>query len=996
MAQRSGIQRGVPAIPIASGGKPGFTVPQAIDELRKRVNDQWATIIEEINILFGATEEGAGTDIAPTNTPVPTGITLATNADGSMDVTLTWDYVQGLYAADIFVVMWREGGAPLPAPTVTDAAITVPALSRVCTFQGWDPNSNYRFGIAAARKGTADGTYIAGSVSAPVGAPDWADVSTTGNYSGLIALLPAVTVATNAQNGANAFTGTVNYRTAGAPNATITPTAISGFVKTDGSVQWSLVWTFTEGTRIADGILVFWTNNGGVPTLAAHHWDIGKGAAPGFTLEGVAQDVTVSFGVAAYRRTEGGIEIGGIVSSTASPDWQDLVIGQPNYAGTIMGLEQHTFTAYSAGLSATDQTVKLTRDGVDVWNPGTNPRSYTVIIYDTASKSIVAQQTCDAFLSAAEWMNVGLLTEIYLTGPTRVLILIGSHEPQANRLAPSIYARLVTSGTSFGVYQVCPVTPGQSYIASFRVRCTRYTSGNLRCGFNAPGVDAFTTVSTTGGIWSLVYVTGVIPAGVTTANPYFYTDGGPNGDWEVDDVRFELNTAGIGGNTNLVVNGGFQTGDYANWAMRDAPGASEQRIVFPLGSYTLDQLEKHGLDRASFTSTAFHYSSAFIFVGSYQAGPGNGLQVYAGTTDSSTAAMCRLTFQTQGTRVVSLSGTGWSPDRTPGVPTNNPVPSAAAVYAAASGTETIVLGWNYTQPDMSGSNKLADGFVVAVKGLNVPDPATAPDASYKVGVTARTFVMESPYLQTWSFAVAAYRRTASGIETGPFVTSAAGPDWQGIGGSTRVSEGGLDDNSVSTPKVQNLAVSTAKIADLAVTDAKISNLSAAKITTGLLTVNPVSAGATGIAVTNAGKIRLQTMTGTPSKISFEDIGGSERAAISGNGSGELLLTGNNSYLTLNANSGASAANMGGTTANVYGGNLVSMTSTTEARVEAVGSFNTGRVTVGTSNIQLDANTVTIPNPRFNLQPGGVGAFVGFIVVKNINDANIYKIPIYTS
>jgi hypothetical protein len=966
-----------------------YTGISAVDAGFQIIAQQFGAVATD---LGSALNPDPGTPTAPTNSPTPTGITVITNTDGSMDVTLTWDYADGVVPADWLVLFWKQGTAALAAPTAADKALLLAPTARAFTFQGWNPNSNYRFGIAAGAKAPG-AVVVVGTILAPTAAPDWADVSATGNYTAAISGTPATTVVAQAASGQTAFTGTVNYRTPGAPDATITPQSVTGYVMNDGSVQWSLTWTFTEGTRIADGLLVFWRNNGGVPTLTtAHHWDIGKGAAPGFTLEGVAQDLVVSFGLAAYRRTELGIEVGPIATSAAAPDWQDLQIGQPNYAGTVMGLEQHTFTAYSAGLSATDQTVKLTRDGVDLWNPGYNPRSYTVLVYDTASKTMVAQQECDAFLSQAAWMNVGLLTLMHMTGPTRVLILIGSHEPSGNRLATSIYARYVCSGTQLGTYQICPVTAGQTYTVSAWVRNTRFVSGYCVVGFNGTGFDFGTSLAAQGGLWVRAFISGAIPAGQTTANPYFYTQPGSNGDWEVDDVRFEQGTA-IGAQPNLVVNGNFDAG-FANWTLLGAPVGGEARQIINVGQYSIDQLEPHGLDRASFTSASFRPAGAFILVGTYQAGPGNGLQVYAGTTDSSTAAMCRLTFQTQGTRVVSLSGTGWAPDRTPGVPTNTPVPSAASVYAAASGTETIVLGWNYTQPEMSGSNKLADGFVVAVKGLNVPDPATAPDASYKVGVTARTFVMESPYSQSWSFAVAAYRRTASGSETGPFVTSAAGPDWQGIGGSTRVSEGGLDDNSVSTPKVQNLAVSTTKIADLAVTDAKIGNLSAAKITTGLLTVNPVSAGATGIAVTNAGKIRLQTMTGTPSKISFEDSGGSERAAISGNGSGELLLTGNNSYLTLNANSGASAANMGGTTANVYGGNLVSMTSTTEARVEAVGSFNTGRVTVGTSNIQLDANTVTIPNPRFNLQPGAVGGFVGFILVKNTNDTNTYKIPVY--
>jgi hypothetical protein len=87
--------------------------------------------------------------------------------------------------------------------------------------------------------------------------------------------------------------------------------------------------------------------------------------------------------------------------------------------------------------------------------------------------------------------------------------------------------------------------------------------------------------------------------------------------------------------------------------------------------------------------------------------------------------------------------------------------------------------------------------------------------------------------------------------------------------------------AVTNAKINDLAVDNAKIANLAVTDAKINDLSAAKIITGMLTVNPVTNGATAIFVDNSGKIRLKSMTGSPGQISWENAAGIEKAFMSG-------------------------------------------------------------------------------------------------------------------
>ncbi len=67
----------------------------------------------------------------------------------------------------------------------------------------------------------------------------------------------------------------------------------------------------------------------------------------------------------------------------------------------------------------------------------------------------------------------------------------------------------------------------------------------------------------------------------------------------------------------------------------------------------------------------------------------------------------------------------------------------------------------------------------------------------------------------------------------------------------KIQADGLEDGSVTTTKIANLAVTNAKIANLAVTNAKIDSLSADKITAGILDV-AVDIGESG----SVGRIRL--------------------------------------------------------------------------------------------------------------------------------------------
>lgn len=976
----------IPAIPLASNGSPGFTVPQALDELRKRVNDQWALIVKDLNVLFAASGPGGGgtgTDIAPTNAPAPTGLTLVANTDGSMDATLTWNYTQGTYAADIFILSWKEGSAALLAPTASDTAIAIPATARAFTFQGWDPNSNYRFGISAARKGINDGTYVAGSIVSPTASPDWADVGLVGNYTANVGGSAAAVVVANASAGQTAFTDTTSFRTAGAPTANPTPSGLTVNLNTDGSVDYTLDFSYSQGALNADGFFAFVKVGDGVPVFTDPHFALLVPNSTSFTnritLKGYPSDRLVSFGVAAYRiNAVNAVEVGPIISSTSAPDWQGISSGSPNYTGTVWNLEQHNFLVRSVGGYATGVEA-IQKDGQDLIWVGRDKEfigasgavraayglGYNLSILNLTTKQVVYQHCYDTFDYSTVATPADTLSGAATGGGTAIF-------GAAGKFGRGLVATATGGQTAFFISGAASTTyAGLRWVELwFNHAGNPATQGTIfGLGQNGSGAGGYNVpvlrLRTDGKVEALAYdgstfvvVTSSAPA-VTDGAFHHVAAAIHNGDlWLWVDGQFNVTAHGaltsfsmsapgaglylqLGFTTNgaqvlgtayydefiVSTNSGFrvsgaaftpptkEVSDYVDgltgthaifhleepWASAVNARTPSSALVNILDGYTKlqgavpstrylfiiqtgtdgavnrlvgglpDALANIGGRKALFTANSFQLFSAYILIGGPGTAEGNGYEAYAGQVGSDVDARVELSFQTQGENIIAGSGGGWDPVNTPGPPTNSPTAVSASIVSASTGDDIITIGWSYTQPALSGDNKLADGFVVFVKSGDNPTPSVGATASYQVAVDSRSFTMQSPYLQSWSFAVAAFRRTTSGIEVGPVITSGAGPDWQGIGGASQVTNSGLGTNSVASAQLQNSSVS----------DSKIISIGSTKIT-GLLTVNPAGAGVTGIYLTGSGRLRIDSINNvSPGGIDFEDPAGNVKAQILG-------------------------------------------------------------------------------------------------------------------
>lgn len=121
------------------------------------------------------------TNGVPTNNPNPTGITVAQNANGTINIRVSWaQYTQGAKQADFLLLFWKSGPAVNQGSVnLTDACIAFNVNttgSSYYDFEGLAPKY-YSFGMAAVRR-TENGPEI-GAIQCPASNPDWQDVNAT-------------------------------------------------------------------------------------------------------------------------------------------------------------------------------------------------------------------------------------------------------------------------------------------------------------------------------------------------------------------------------------------------------------------------------------------------------------------------------------------------------------------------------------------------------------------------------------------------------------------------------------------------------------------------------------------------------------------------------------------------------------------------------------------------------------------------------------------------
>ena len=274
---------------------------------------------------------------APTNAPTPTGVTITTNANATINIRLDWGaYTQGARQADLLFLVWCKGNS---APTINDSALAFnvnTAAASYYIFEGVNPADTYSAGIVAARR--TDSGLEFGTVQSPTSAPNWRNLGgTTPDYTGNLNGTATSTVVTNASNG-NAANTAINDGTTGL-SARLRNNAQNILSGGAGVSVGSLAWNASTGAYVSgNGIGI---NSTGIVGY--------KSNSPSFTIDtdgnaffaGELSAVTGTFGT--LEVATGGYIRSGMTTPTAGTGfWLGIESGTPKFSvGSSTGAYIH-------------------------------------------------------------------------------------------------------------------------------------------------------------------------------------------------------------------------------------------------------------------------------------------------------------------------------------------------------------------------------------------------------------------------------------------------------------------------------------------------------------------------------------------------------------------------------------------------------------------------------------------------------------------------------
>jgi len=328
---------------------------------------------------LSATHTTAVDTVAPS---VPIGLAALASV---RSIFLTWangnavaDY--DLAAVEVYRNSTNNSGTAVAIATVNAnrgmvGGFTDAGLAASTTYYYWvkavDSSGNksaFSTGISKATAAITNSDIAAGTITGDrlvAGTIQGDRISTTTSLPGSITVgttgVTIETVKTNADSGVSAFSGTAKYRTAGAPTNNPTPSGITVTANTNGTANIRLDWgTYTQGALPADFIVLFWRKDGTAPTQndSSIVFNVNT-AASYYNFEGVNPSDTYSFGIAAARKSETGLEIGTIQAPISAPDWRGVSGGgTPNYTANINGSTAATVVT-NASLGAQNPATRI-------------------------------------------------------------------------------------------------------------------------------------------------------------------------------------------------------------------------------------------------------------------------------------------------------------------------------------------------------------------------------------------------------------------------------------------------------------------------------------------------------------------------------------------------------------------------------------------------------------------------------------------------------------
>jgi hypothetical protein len=297
-----------------------------------------ATIINEIDKTL---QVQARWTSAPSNQPVPLTLTIKDNSNGTMDITVTWQtYVQGAVPAQA-IGLFYEPSTTMPTKASAYIALTLDQTSY--TFQGVDPTTTYRVGIAVG--GATNIGLNIGTMVSPTSSPNWTVTALSqSNNTNTINGVLAATITSSINN-----FNTQNDNDSSAITVVPTDVALSHTTKSVGVVDLKVVWSWagTEGDIDGFGIVVHTGATNASYTLGQPDDTIYQvnAHARAFTGLGVAADQWYTVGIIPYRAVNKAVNATGVIAGTLVPVAAYRPNATPNITANIGGMPASTVIA---------------------------------------------------------------------------------------------------------------------------------------------------------------------------------------------------------------------------------------------------------------------------------------------------------------------------------------------------------------------------------------------------------------------------------------------------------------------------------------------------------------------------------------------------------------------------------------------------------------------------------------------------------------------------
>lgn len=349
---------------------PGNFRPSSDVDFKGTIGGYSPLFISQGAVNFNSrNDRNSNTPAAPTFSPNGEAVDHTINTDGSANISIEWNYTLGtspLHPNNIdgFIIYVKADTSPASTSSYTfgtspvdEVNYTVARSNRAFILQGAPADRFYRFGVQAYRSVDDDissSGIIFSSVAKPphsTESPSYrpsAQVAFTGDVTGTIAGSPATTVVTNAST---AFTGTTELRNTSPPGALPSIGTIVSSPTADGNVVVTIPVTYTQGTPIADGMVLYYREGAtGANSPANDHRGFSFDPDDSSRLRNfkirLEPNTSYNFSARAYRRAEGGRKY------TAFTSLATHTTVSPNYTGSLNGTPVATVISNAASGAA--------------------------------------------------------------------------------------------------------------------------------------------------------------------------------------------------------------------------------------------------------------------------------------------------------------------------------------------------------------------------------------------------------------------------------------------------------------------------------------------------------------------------------------------------------------------------------------------------------------------------------------------------------------------